>query len=161
MFFINRRFLIARFVLIIVLLAGLFGAVPAQAASTATDQNGHGLVSLQQRAIKPLDRENKAFRDSQLASIFPTVTATSPGHGDVLLNNPASISVQFSTNMLADGTAFAVNKATNYLLVEDGADGKFQTTSCVNQLGGDDTSIAISTVSYNPTNFTSTLTVPA
>ena len=141
MFFKNHKSYVLNFALILALLAGMFVVTPVQPVRASVSTQVQSDISTAQ------------------SDLFPTVVTTSPNHGDVLLNNPSSLSVQFSTNMLANGTAFAVNKTTNYLLVEDGLDGKFQTTSCTSQLAGDDTSVPINNVTYNSSNFTSTLTV--
>jgi len=95
----------------------------------------------------------------QINISIPTVVTTSPQQGDVLTSGVSTISVQFSTGMLADGTAFAVNKISNYLLVKDGADGKFQTKSCAAKLAGDDVQIIINSVAYNSVTFTSSLVI--
>ncbi|HLO30651.1 MAG TPA: choice-of-anchor Q domain-containing protein [Anaerolineales bacterium] len=159
MLFNERKFFITSLVLILVLLGQALGVTPVQAGmpgSTHTDKN----TSLfPENTTNGVGRESVSVGVPQNQIIFPTVVTTSPQHGDVLLNNPSTISVQFSANMLANGTAFAVNKPANYLLVEDGADGKFQTTSCMSGLAGDDTLVPINKVTYNATNFTSTLTV--
>src|SRR5215207_6347249 len=148
----------AGFVVILALLGAMIGPVQVQAAAQEGANPGKR-SALDKKTVENFT-VGAASDVSQLENNFPTVVATSPQHGDVIINNPEILSVQFSTNMLANGSALAVNKTTNYLLVEDGADGKFQTTSCTGQLGGDDTYIAISKVTYEPTNFTSTLTVP-
>ena len=93
MLFNNRRFLITRFALILAFLGGMFVG-PVHAATRSITEIYDGV--------------------SQSDVTFPTVVTTSPKHGDVLMNSLSSLSVQFSAAMLADGTAFAVNKTTNY-----------------------------------------------
>ncbi len=159
MFFKGRMFLFGRIILILALLRGTLGTAPVEAASFVQSSGNNTKLLAQQRASASTGVSN-IVHILQNSSSFPTVIATSPQQGDVLLNNPSTLSVQFSTNMLADGTAFAVNRPTNYLLVEDGADGKFQTTSCASRMQGDDTFVDISQVTYNATNFTSRLTIP-
>ncbi|HLF75115.1 MAG TPA: hypothetical protein VI524_12255 [Anaerolineales bacterium] len=138
MLFNNRRFLITRFALILAFLGGMFVG-PVHAATRSITDIYDGV--------------------SQSDVTFPTVVTTSPKHGDVLMNSLSSLSVQFSAAMLADGTAFAVNKTTNYLLVEDGIDGIFQTTSCAGTLSGDDSQVTINSAVDNPDTFTSTLAI--
>ncbi|MEO7839819.1 MAG: VCBS repeat-containing protein, partial [Anaerolineales bacterium] len=123
------------------LLGGLFGFRSAQASA----------------ASFPLINTNSSSPQSNLS--FPTVVTTSPQHGDVLSAGVSAVSVQFSTTMLADSTAFAVNKTSNYLLVEDGVDGRFQTMSCAGNLSGDDNQVSVNSVTYNLGTFTSTLTI--
>ena len=81
----------------------------------------------------------------------PGVIGTTPAQGALLATGPVSFLVQFSTAMLADGTTFAANRASNYLLVRAGTDGVFQTSSCAAGLSGDDVKIAIDSAGYNPT----------
>ena len=84
---------------------------------------------------------------------------TSPTDGEVIYTAPDSIQVQFMREALADGSASAANFINNYLLVEDGINGTFNTLSCAGGLVSDDTQITISSVSYNSLANTATLTV--
>jgi LPXTG-site transpeptidase (sortase) family protein len=84
---------------------------------------------------------------------------TDPTDGEVLSNAPGNIRVQFTREALADGSAHAANYINNYLLVEDGINGAFDTLSCAGGLVSDDTQIAISSINYNSLANTATLTV--
>jgi len=130
-----------RIVFTFTILVGILGFISTQAVSAATPLPG-GQPDPVLNAI-----------------IVPTVATSVPQAGDLLPIGISTISVQFSTDMLADGTAFAVNKASNYLLVEAGTDGKFQTSSCAAKLAGDDVQIAINSVIYSSATFTSTLSI--
>ena len=50
-----------------------------------------------------------------------------------------------------------VTNAANYLLLDDGGNGAFDTTSCAAGLAGDDIQIPVNTVTYSPASFTATL----
>ena len=93
MLFKNRKSDILNLALILVLLGGIFGAQRVEPVDAAS-----------------LDEINMLRSVSQTNSAFPTVVTTTPQQGDVLLSGLSSISVQFSANMLADGTTFAVNR---------------------------------------------------
>jgi len=71
--------------------------------------------------------------------------------------------VQFSKNVLHDGSAEAADNPVNYLLVGPGKDGKFNTTSCgpigVGGLKPDDVQFIVNHVEYDPLTFVATLSV--
>ncbi|MHB8806998.1 MAG: sortase [Anaerolineaceae bacterium] len=91
-----------------------------------------------------------------------TVASTTPSNNSTL-SNLSSITVNFSEHALANGTANAANNTANYLLVELGANGSFDTQSCNDGVQGDDIQKAISSVSYSNNSgagpFTATLTL--
>ena len=64
-----------------------------------------------------------------------------------------------SAHMLNDSSAKAANYTANYILVERGTNGTFDTTSCNGGVVSDDVSQTISTASYNNAVFISTLTL--
>jgi hypothetical protein len=154
MLFNVRTSWIIRLVLILILLVEMLAVVPVQAASLEPNQTKEQTETIQQQVEEPY-----FLHASENDNVFPTVVTSIPQHGDVLSSGPSSVTTQFSADMLADGTAFAVNRTANYLLVEDGADGKFQTTLCAKKLGGDDTNIPLNTVSYDSVSHSSVLTV--
>ena len=59
-----------------------------------------------------------------------------PLSGSTMLDS--AIQVSFNHDVLHDGSAEAANNPINYLLVEDGANGLFDTTTCLLGLAGDD-----------------------
>ncbi len=86
---------------------------------------------------------------------------TKPSHGSVLTQGPTQITVEFSEDVVHDGSAVAANNTANYLLVEAGANGNFDTTSCAVPGGtaaADDVLIAIDSAVYQTTpSFMATL----
>ena len=155
----SRTYLIVQFALVLALLGGTFGTSTVQAAQSRTDKTMDDVESFQQKVKNSVVGDSKILATPPLDNTFPTVVTSSPQHGDVLTSGTSSMTIQFSTDMLADGTAFAVNRTSNYLLVEDGADGKLQTTSCANRRAGDDIAISINTVSYSSTSYSSVLSI--
>src|SRR5215208_4105501 len=122
MLLFNRKSFITGLILIAALLGQMLNAMPAQAAQLEGPDIDKSGRLLHKSATNISSEESDHSGVSQIQATIPTVVTTSPQHGDVLLNNPSTISVQFSNDMLANRTAFAVNKPANYLLVEDGAD---------------------------------------
>ncbi len=96
-----------------------------------------------------------------------TVSGSGFADGGTLETGASTLTVQFSTDVVSDGSATAANNANNYLLLRPGANGTFDTpvTSAAicaaahTPLGGDDESIPISSISYTAANKTATLTV--
>lgn len=86
---------------------------------------------------------------------YPTVLfggSTTPDNGSIIFVGPTQIAVEFNEDVLADGSANAANLAANYLLVEDGTNGAFDTIACGGTGGGlqsDDLRITVNSVTYN------------
>jgi LPXTG-site transpeptidase (sortase) family protein len=78
-----------------------------------------------------------------------------PLNGSTVLDS--EIQVVFNHDVLHDGSAEAANNPINYLLVEDGTNGLFDTTTCLLGLAGDDVQQPISSVTYDDSTFTATL----
>ena len=79
-------------------------------------------------------------------------------------SGPSTIAVKYSEPVKNDGSAGAANNTANYLLVEEGDNGIFDTTSCgpIPGVGGvktDDTQITINAASYDVATLTATLRV--
>lgn len=89
---------------------------------------------------------------------IPVVTASNPS-ANAVLTSLSSITVVFNQDMLNNGTAQAANNTVNYLLVERGANGVFNTTSCAGGVVSDDVQKTISTATYNNAGFIATLTL--
>ncbi|MGH2582693.1 MAG: sortase [Anaerolineales bacterium] len=85
-------------------------------------------------------------------SLLSSYTEPGPGFFTVTfskeMNNPAG-------NTDADD----VTNPDNYLLVEAGVNGIFETVSCLGGLATDDTQVAVTSVSYDNNTFTSTVTL--
>jgi len=94
----------------------------------------------------------------EAGAIIPVVTASNPSVNAVLASL-SSITVVFNQDMLNDGSAKAANNTVNYILVERGANGSFDTTSCNGGVVSDDVQQTISTASYSNVGFITTLTL--
>jgi len=90
--------------------------------------------------------------------VIPVVTASNPS-ANAVLTSLSSITVVFNQDMLNDGSAKAANNTVNYILVERGANGSFDTTSCNGGVVSDDVQQTISTASYNSAGFVTSLTL--
>jgi len=89
---------------------------------------------------------------------IPVVTASNPS-ANAVLTSLSSITVVFNQDMLNNGSAQAANNTANYILVERGANGVFNTTSCAGGVVSDDVQKTISTATYNNAGFIATLTL--
>ena len=69
----------------------------------------------------------------------------------------SQLAVQFNRQMQSDGGESAANNASNYLLLEDGLDGIFQTTSCAGGVRGDDAQVSVDRADYDASKYFSTL----
>jgi LPXTG-site transpeptidase (sortase) family protein len=91
------------------------------------------------------------------------VSDSVPANGATLISRPSTISVQFNQDVKHDGGDGAANNTNNYLLVEAGSNGEFDTNSCSDPGGGDatedDIKQLISDASYSSEDFTATLTL--
>ncbi|MBI9051835.1 MAG: sortase, partial [Anaerolineaceae bacterium] len=78
-----------------------------------------------------------------------------PLDGSTMIDS--EIQVSFNHDVLHDGSAEAANNPINYLLVEDGSNGIFDTSTCLLGLFGDDVQVPISSVTYDDSTYTATL----
>ena len=97
---------------------------------------------------------------------FPVVlfnTDTTPANGSTLTPGPAQITIAYNEDVKNDGSAGAANNTANYLLVEAGANGTFNTLSCAAGPVADDTPITIDSAVYTNNGgsgpFVATLTI--
>lgn len=98
---------------------------------------------------------------------YPTVLyggSTSPANGSVLFVGPTQIVIEFNKDVLADGSADAADFTANYLLVEAGVNGTFETVACGGPGGGlqpGDLPIVVNSpiIYSNSSLFISTLTI--
>ena len=79
---------------------------------------------------------------------FPAVFSTVPAQNAVLQGGLTQLIVEFSEDVLHDGTTHAANNALNYLLVEYGANHAFDTLDCKDGVVIDDTLMSINSVTY-------------
>jgi LPXTG-site transpeptidase (sortase) family protein len=89
---------------------------------------------------------------------IPLVTASNPS-ANAVLTSLSSITVVFNQDMLDNATADGAENVNNYLLVERGANGTFNTVSCNGGLISDDVKQTISTASYSSAGFITSLTL--
>lgn len=90
--------------------------------------------------------------------IIPVVTASNPS-ANATLTSLSSITVVFNQDMLDNATADGAENINNYILVERGANGSFDTTSCKDGVVSDDVQQTISSASYNSAGFITSLTL--
>jgi uncharacterized membrane protein len=79
----------------------------------------------------------------------PRVTASNPRDHSRLEKRPSKIVIFFSQDVIHDGSSNAADNLVNYLLVENGQNNKFDTTSCLAGRSGDDVAMSFSSVEYN------------
>lgn len=94
----------------------------------------------------------------ETGAIIPVVTASNPSAG-ATLTSLSSITVVFNQDMLDNATADGAENVNNYILVERGTNGTFDTTSCNGGVVSDDAQQTISSASYNSAGFITLLTL--
>jgi len=77
----------------------------------------------------------------------PSVTTSSPASG-ATIQSTNSLVVDFNEDMLHDGSTDAADNVANYILVEEGDVGGFQTTTCALGAAAGDTEIEIISATY-------------
>ncbi|MCD4752584.1 MAG: sortase, partial [Anaerolineaceae bacterium] len=77
----------------------------------------------------------------------PRITASFPASG-ATIQSTNSLTVDFNEDLLHDGTADAADYEANYILVEEGDAGGFQTTTCALGAAAGDTEIEIISATY-------------
>ena len=80
----------------------------------------------------------------------------SPVDGSVILNS--TLQAAFNQPVKSDGGPEAANNPTNYLLVQSGSNGVFDTTTCAAGVEGDDIEVTISNVAYDSSTYIATIT---
>ncbi|NJN79652.1 MAG: sortase [Anaerolineales bacterium] len=93
-------------------------------------------------------------------STFPTVVFDSLVASYASGAGPSNFTVTFSENVhdpTGNTNADDVTNPDNYLVVEDGANGTFNTVSCAGGVAGDDVQATITSVTYNAGLFTATV----
>ena len=95
----------------------------------------------------------------ELDETAPVVLSSKPGDAAVFIADaPIALQVSFSKPMNQYSIGGRVDDPSNYLLVQDDADG-FQTVSCLAGTAAQDQAIPINGISYNNTTRTGSLTV--
>jgi LPXTG-site transpeptidase (sortase) family protein len=83
---------------------------------------------------------------------YPTVlfnANTVPGNNETTNGGPTKMKVAFSEDLKNDGSTGAVTNPANFLLVNDGPNGAFDTTDCALGLVSDDIAIPVAIPSYS------------
>lgn len=108
---------------------------------------------------------NSIFRFSTVKSpdelAAPTIvndTTITPHDNQILHESLNHLVVQFSKDVLHDGTNDAANNSQNYRLLEWGTNHIFDTTTCENTIG-DDKSVSIQSITYDAATFKADLIV--
>jgi LPXTG-site transpeptidase (sortase) family protein len=121
-------------------------AIDAGSDCSATDQRG---VSRPQGSACDIGAYEAGAEVLKVSATTPSASA--------VLTGLSTLTVTFSEDALHDASALAANTLSNYLLVEQGANASFDTTSCAAGRAGDDVQHSFSSVSY--TNHQATLTL--
>ncbi len=133
-------------------------AIPGCNSAPATDQRG---------VTRPLDGYgigtfNCDIGAYEYGAVTPAVTASDPAE-NATVSGPQSITVTFNTDVLNDGSLKAADNLANYLLIERGANGSFDTASCKAGPAADDVQQTLSSAVYSNNNgdgpYTATLTL--
>jgi LPXTG-site transpeptidase (sortase) family protein len=74
---------------------------------------------------------------------------TEPADGAVLASGPTQITIEFNKDVISDGSLDAADNVVNYLLVEAGANGTFDTIECAGGLIADDTQLSVDNAAYD------------
>ncbi len=93
----------------------------------------------------------------EIDSTYPIVLYsenTIPAHNSALFKGPTQIVIEFSEDVVHDGSVEAANSQSNYLLVEDGKNHRFDTLNCSGGRVADDKQIIINSVNYSNNNGT-------
>ena len=113
-----------------------------------------------QRGVSRLQGAGCDVGAYELDNTYPTVVSNSLVAS--YTSGPNDFMVTFSENVYdPEGSAGAddVTNPANYLLVEAGVNGVFNTTSCAGGRVADDTQIAVNSVTYDSATFTSTVNI--
>ena len=132
-------------------------AIDAGNSAGCLDQNGMVIAADQRGVARPVGVhcDIGAFE----YDVAPIVTSSSPANGAQLAAGINSLKVIFKKDVLHNSSASAANNAVNYLLVEAGTNGIFDTLSCLRGRVADDTQIIVNSASYDAGTFTATLGV--
>ena len=99
--------------------------------------------------IATCDRGSYELADDTVGPTVVYGANTIPANNSTLATGPTQIFVEFSEDVKSGAVAGSAEDLNNYLLVEDGANGIFNTVSCLGGLVADDTQIAVDTAVYD------------
>jgi len=94
----------------------------------------------------------------EYGAVIPVVSASNPA-ANATLTSLSYITVVFNQDMLDNASTNGAENVNNYILVERGTNGTFDTVSCNGGLVADDVPKAISIASYNSAGFVTLLTL--
>jgi LPXTG-site transpeptidase (sortase) family protein len=126
----------------------LVSGSPAIDAGNATTCANSPVSNKDQRGVTRPQGAGCDIGAYETGPIIPIVTASNPS-ASAVLTSLNTINVTFNQDMLNDGTDKAANYKPNYILVERGANGSFDTTSCNGGVVSDDSPQTINTASYS------------
>lgn len=115
-------------------------SLPAKAATDASGNDSQASTSTDNTVTYSTDAD---------APFVLFSSNTVPANGSVLLAGPTQITVEYSEDVKHDSGPGAANTVSNYLLIEAGANGLFDTTSCLSGRLLDDARITINTAAYS------------
>jgi LPXTG-site transpeptidase (sortase) family protein len=104
------------------------------------------------------DADEDPFNFTISGEVINTALETgiiAPLNGSTVLESP--LQVAFNHDVLHNGSAEAADNPINYLLVEDGTNGLFETATCLAGVAGDDVQQTINSVTYNTGTFIATI----
>jgi LPXTG-site transpeptidase (sortase) family protein len=127
--------------------------------------NGEKIIDLDTDDPPDFLSSNSIFRFSTVKSpdelAAPTIVndiTITPHDNQILHESLNHLVVQFSKDVLHDGTNDAANNPQNYRLLEWGTNHIFDTTTCENTIG-DDKSVSIQSINYEAATFKADLIV--
>ena len=140
------------------------GEVIAGGLFSSTDSNPNHI------ARYAASNSSSSSSSSSSSNSAVEVTNTEPADGGTVAAETSTLSVQFSTDVVSvsDSDPHSATNTANYLLVNRGANGVFDTSTSSNNAicltnphvpDGDDVNIPIDSISYNATSWTATLTI--
>ena len=128
--------------------------------SSAIDAGGvhHDCEATDQRGINRPVGASCDIGAYEFGADILAISTSDPQHTDHI-SDLSTLSVTFNEAPVVDGSARAANYLDNYLLVGQGENGKFDTTSCAEGIQTDDVALLFSGVSYEASSLSATLTL--
>ena len=104
------------------------------------------------------DADENPFNFAISGEVMNTALGTDiivPLNGSTVLDS--QLQVAFNHDVLHDGSAEAADNPVNYLLVEDGTNSLFDTSTCLAGVAGDDIQQTITSVTYDDSTYIATI----